>query len=76
MAGESLASIAFNWANDVTDASWVIERSNDLETWEEVDPSDIAMEPNGDYMRITATPQTPISSSEDLFLRVEIRQLL
>jgi len=30
------------------------------------------MEPNGDYTRITATPQMSIVPDEDLFLRVQI----
>jgi hypothetical protein len=71
-ASESVASISFNWANDVTDATWAIERSSDLENWEAVDPLDILMEPNGDYTRITGTQLRPTSSEEDLFLRVQI----
>jgi len=71
-ASESFASISFNWANDVTDATWEIERSLDLENWEAVDPLEILMEPNGDYTRITAVPQMPIGPEEDLFLRVQI----
>ncbi|MDA7640299.1 hypothetical protein N8787_01565 [Opitutaceae bacterium] len=71
-ASESVASISFNWANDVTDATWAVERSPDLKNWEAVDPLDILMEPNGDYTRITATPQMSIVPDEDLFLRVQI----
>jgi len=71
-ASESVASISFNWANDVTDATWEIARSSDLENWEAVDPLDILMEPNGDYTRITGTQLRPTSSEEDLFLRVQI----
>jgi len=67
-----VASISFNWANDVTDATWEIARSSDLENWEAVDPLDILMEPNGDYTRITGTQLRPTSSEEDLFLRVQI----
>ncbi len=71
-ASESVASISFNWANDVTDATWEIERSSDLENWEAVDSAEILMEPNGDYTRITATPQMAIGPDADLFLRLQI----
>ena len=73
--GDSEVSISFNWANDVTDADWALERSSDLIGWEPVAPSEIEMVAGDEYTRITAT--TPIPSDVDgrLFVRVNVVEL-
>lgn len=72
---EDDVSLSFNWANDVTDAAWAIERSVDLENWEAIDPTNLLMEPNGaDFTRISATVPMPLDSADSFFLRLQVRE--
>ena len=62
-------------ANDVTDASWALERSEDLVAWESVGPSEIEMLAGDEYTRIAATTPIPSDAGGRLFLKVNVVEL-
>lgn len=71
-ANETMATLTFNWANDVTDAEWRLESSRDLVTWLGVVP-EISMIDNGDFSRTSAS--IPLPPDGVMYLRLELIQV-
>ncbi|MCB1119939.1 MAG: hypothetical protein KJT03_00195, partial [Verrucomicrobiae bacterium] len=70
---EYVVSASFDWANDVTDAIWFFEISDDLEEWTEVAANETGREDNGVFSRIIAALTNPIDGTQRTFLRIGVK---
>lgn len=67
---------AFAWADDIADAIWFFEVSNDLENWSEVDVTPVDLSDEGDFTLLVVSFDEPVDVSQRTFLRIGVKESL
>jgi len=68
--GEATGMLTFPWVNDLTDYTWAIDRSVDLETWTRATTSIVDTVSEGDVTRLTVAMDEKVDLSEGIFVRL------